>query len=131
MSNRPDLKITMRSQVDVLVWTLIITDAAVIGTVGYYRVFVSPALYAPVQHHAITIAALLGATLGYFGCWQIMLGQNHQSELRQLNETDTLTSRFAHLNALSSRFPIISSRSCLSPRNRTPRSQCAGCLSSI
>lgn len=35
MSNRPDLKITMRSQVDVLVWTLIITDAAVIGTAGH------------------------------------------------------------------------------------------------
>ena len=49
MNDRLDLKIRMRSQIDVLVWTLIITDAAVIGTVGYYRLFVSQMLYEPIQ----------------------------------------------------------------------------------
>lgn len=91
MNDRLDLKIRMRSQIDVLVWTLIITDAAVIGTVGYYRLFVSQILYEPILHHAISIAAILGGGLGYFGCWQIMLGQNHQHELRQMTETDSLT----------------------------------------
>jgi diguanylate cyclase (GGDEF)-like protein len=91
MSDRLNLKIRMRSQIDVLIWTLIITDAAVIGTVAYYRIFVSPDLYDPILHHAITIAAVLGSSLGYFGCWQIMLGQNYHHELREMNETDTLT----------------------------------------
>ena len=93
MRCRTDLnwKISVRSHTDVFLWTLIVVDMAVIGTAGYYRLFVSPELYGPIIHHAITIAVGLGAVLGYFGFWQIMLGHNYQFTLRQLSETDTLT----------------------------------------
>ncbi|MEQ9040465.1 MAG: GGDEF domain-containing protein [Silicimonas sp.] len=81
----------MRRLSDVMLWTLIITDVAVICTVGYYRYFVSPELYGPILLHAITIAAGLGASLGFLGCLQIMMGQNQHHALRRMNDTDTLT----------------------------------------
>lgn len=76
---------------DVFLWSLIIVDIAVIGTVAYYRLFVAPEHYGPIINHAIIIASGLGAVLGYFGFWQIMLGQNYEFTLRRLSETDTLT----------------------------------------
>lgn len=84
-------KIRVRNHGDVAVWTLIIVDLAVIGAVGYCRLFVAPEDYVPFLHHAVTMAAGLGAVLGYFGFWQIMLEQNDQAALRRINETDMLT----------------------------------------
>lgn len=87
-------KINIRTHLDVVLWTVVITDLAVIGVVAYYRLLVPRDLYEPILAHAITVTVLLSLALGYFFLWQIMLGQTHQKKLRQMNETDTLTGIF-------------------------------------
>ena len=86
-----ELKIRMRNPAEVLVWSVIISEVAVIGAVGYFRMFVPAELYAPVLHHVILSVAALGALLGGIGCWQIMLCQTYHRTLRQISETDGLT----------------------------------------
>ena len=89
-----DWKINIRTHMDVFLWTLVITDLAVIGVVAYYRLLVARELYQPILAHAVTVTVLLSMCLGYFFLWQIMLGQNNHKKLRQMNETDTLTGTF-------------------------------------
>ena len=86
-----DLKIRMQSPAEVLAWTVIVSELSILATTGYYRAFVSPDLYLPLLTHIVAGSALLGAGLGCFGAWQIMLCQNHHHQLRQINEVDSLT----------------------------------------
>lgn len=72
-----ELKIRMRNPAEVLVWSVIISEVAVIGAVGYFRMLVPVELYAPVLHHVILSVAAFGVLLGGIGCWQIMLCQTY------------------------------------------------------
>ena len=72
-------------------WTTVIVVCSVMGTHWYFLLFVAPDLYATLGFHPLTIALILGALLGGFGCWQIMVAQNHHIMLREFTDHDSLT----------------------------------------
>lgn len=72
-------------------WTTVIVVCSILGTHWYFVLFVAPDLYAALGLHPLTIALSLGALLGGFGCWQIMVAQSHHVMLREVTDHDSLT----------------------------------------
>ena len=86
-----NFRIRIRNQVEVLCWTSIISSISVVSTHAYFKLSVPAEDYARLNGHPLIIALILGAVLGYFGCWQIMVGQNNHIELRRTTDRDSLT----------------------------------------
>ena len=84
----------MRSLGEVFVWSIIITIISIVATHSYFRVFVPPEHYALLGLHPLIVAMIIGFALGWFGCWQIMVGQNHHIRLREMTDFDGLTGVF-------------------------------------
>ncbi len=84
-------KIRIRNQVEVLLWAMVVTIVSVAGTHLYFTLAVPAEQYDAILPHPLIIAVILGFMLGWLGCWQIMVGQNHHIELRKITDYDDLT----------------------------------------
>lgn|GEM_PF-2502722 len=84
-------KIRIRNRVEVLLWAMVVMLVSVMGTHLYFVLMVPGEQYSAILPHPLVIAVILGFALGWLGCWQIMVGQNHHIELRKITDYDSLT----------------------------------------